>query len=336
MERVIGAGANDFIGGLVGGLALYHKYQARYHPADYAGPGSGDVTVQVKSGDTAFSLAPRLVQLGVVASARAFTNAVENAPSTTANGGQSTGLEAGYYVLRHHMAASLAYAALINSKNLVQTTVTIPEGKRAVDVIAIVAKKAKLPLKDFQQVLAQPSELGLPSSANGKAEGYLFPATYAIAPHETATQILQAMVVRFNQEAEQINLAQAAQAVHLTATQAIIEASLAQAEGGSVSDYPKIAEVIHNRLARGMHLQFDSTVVYGLGKYAVSATLKQTQTPGPYNTYLNPGLPAGPISNPGDAAIQAVLHPDTGELLYFLTKPGGKSEFSATPLPGQG
>ena len=93
--------------------------------------------------------------------------------------------------------------------------------------------------------------------------------------------------------------------------------------------------MISNRLKDGMHLQFDSTVLYGLGKYAVSATIAQTRIPGPYNTYLNAGLPAGPISNPGDAAIQAVLHPASGPWLYFLTKPGGKSEFSTTPLQGQ-
>ena len=100
------------------------------------------------------------------------------------------------------MQASLAYAALLNPKNRVQTTVTIPEGKRAVEVIAIIAKKTKIPLKDFQQVLAHPAQLGLPSYANGKVEGYLFPATYAIVPHETALQILQAMVQRFNVEAQ--------------------------------------------------------------------------------------------------------------------------------------
>ncbi|HEX9042045.1 MAG TPA: endolytic transglycosylase MltG [Trebonia sp.] len=320
------------VGGLVGGLYIKHKYDARYHPADYVGQGTGEVTVQVKSGDTAFSLAPRLLQLGVIASERAFTNAAENTTTTTAN---SAGLEAGYYLLHEHMQASLAYAALLNPKNLVQTTVTIPEGKRAVDVIAIIAKRTKIPLKDFQQVLANPAHLGLPSYANGKAEGYLFPATYAIAPHETALQILQAMVQRFNDEANQIGLVAAANAVRLTPTQLITEASLAQSEGGSVSDYPKIAEVIHNRLAIGMHLQFDSTVLYGLGKYAVSATIKQTQTPGPYNTYLNAGLPPGPISNPGDAAIQGILHADHGNWLYFLTVPGGKSQFSATPLKGQ-
>jgi UPF0755 protein len=321
------------IGGLVGGLDIYHKYQARYHPADYAGPGTGDVTVQVMSGDTAFTLGPRLLQLGVIASTRAFTNAAESATTTTST--SSSGLEAGYYQLHEHMQASLAFAALTNPKNVVQTTVTIPEGKRAVDVIAIIAKKTKIPLKNFQQVLAHPSQLGLPSYAGGKVEGYLFPATYAVVPHETALQILQAMVQRYNVEAQGINLVNAARAVNLTPTQLIIEASLAQAEGGSVSDYPKIAEVIHNRLATGMHLQFDSTVLYGLGKYAVSATIKQTQTPGPYNTYLNAGLPAGPISNPGDAAIQGVLHLDQGNFLYFLTKPGGKSEFSPTPLKGQ-
>jgi UPF0755 protein len=321
------------IGGLVGGLSIYHKYQSRYHPADYTGPGTGDVTVEVKSGDTAFSLAPRLLQLGVIASTRAFTNAAETTTSTTS--ANSTGLRAGFYQLHEHMQASLAYAALLNPKNVVQTTVTIPEGKRAVDVIAIISKKTKIPLKDFQQVLAHPSQLGLPSYANGKVEGYLFPATYAIVPHETALQILQAMVERFNVEAQQINLVDAAKAAGITPTNLIIEASLAQAEGGSVSDYPKIAEVINNRLKIGMHLQFDSTVLYGLGKYAVSATIKQTKTPGPYNTYLNAGLPAGPISNPGDAAIQGILHPDQGNWLYFLTVPNGKSQFSATPLKGQ-
>jgi peptidoglycan lytic transglycosylase G len=320
------------IGGLVGGLDVYHKYEARYHPADYVGQGTGEVTVQVMSGDTAFSLAPRLLQLGVIASTRAFTNAAENTGSTTTS---ASGLEAGFYLLHHHMQASLAYAALLNPKNLVQTTVTIPEGLRAVDVIAAIAKKTKIPLKDFQQVLANPAQLGLPSYAGGKAEGYLFPATYAIVPHETALQILQAMVQRFNVEAQAISIEAAAKSVGLTPAQLITEASLAQSEGGSVSDYPKIAEVINNRLAKGMHLQFDSTVLYGLGKYAVSATFKQINTPGPYNTYLNAGLPPGPISNPGDAAIQGVLHAEHGDYLYFLTVPGGKSQFSLTPLKGQ-
>jgi UPF0755 protein len=314
----------------IGGGYVYRLYENKYHPADYSGPGTGTVTVQVKAGDNAFSLAPRLVSLGVVASSRAFENAAEASAGTT-------GLEAGFYTLHHQMKASLAWSALLNPKNRVQTVVTIPEGKRASQVIAILAKQTKIPLADFQQVIDHPAQLGLPSYANGKVEGYLFPATYPVQPHETALQILQGMVQRYNVEAQQVHLAAAAAKAGLTPEQVVIEASLAQAEGGSVSDYSKIARVISNRLHHNppMHLQFDSTVLYGLGKYAVSATIAQTQTPGPYNTYLNPGLPPGPICNPGDAAIQGVLHPATGDWLYFITRPGGKSSFSLTPLSGQ-
>ena len=320
---------------LIGGLYVYHIYENKYHPADYAGPGTGSVTVQVNSGDTAFSLGPRLQSLGVVASARAFELAAEHTTSTTAHHGAPPGLEAGFYKLHMHMQASLAWAALLNPKNRVQLTVTIPEGKRASQVILILAKETSIPASKFQAVINNPAQLGLPSYAKGKVEGYLFPATYTIQPNETAAQILKAMVQRYDIEAQAINISSAATAVHLSAAQVIIEASLAQAEGGSVSDYPKIARVIANRLAIGMHLQFDSTVLYGLGKYAVSATIAETRTPGPYNTYLNAGLPAGPICNPGNAAIQAVLHPASGNWLYFLTKPGGASEFSTTPLAGQ-
>ena len=319
---------------LIGGLYIYNIYENKYHPADYSGPGTGSVTVQVNSGDTAFSLGPRLQSLGVVASARAFELAAEHTTSTTSTGAPP-GLEAGFYKLHMHMQGSLAWAALLNPKNRVQLTVTIPEGKRASQVILILAKETSIPASQFQAVINKPAQIGLPSYAKGKVEGYLFPATYTIQPNETAAQILKAMVQRYDIEAQAIKISSAATAVHLSSAQVIIEASLAQAEGGSVSDYPKIARVIANRLAIGMHLQFDSTVLYGLGKYAVSATIAETKTPGPYNTYLNAGLPAGPICNPGNAAIQAILHPASGNWLYFLTKPGGASEFSTTPLQGQ-
>jgi uncharacterized YceG family protein len=313
----------------IGAFYVYHLYENKYHPADYSGPGVGpSVTVQVKSGDNAFSLGPELQALGVVASARAFERAAEASTSTTQ-------LEVGFYKLNHHMQASLAYAALLNPKNRVQLTVTIPEGKRASQVIAAFSKATNIPLADFQKVIDNPNGLGLPSYANGKVEGYLFPATYTIEPNETAFQILQAMVQRYDQEAQQVNLSKAAQNVGLSAEQVIIEASMAQAEGGSVSDYPKIARVIINRLHIGMKLQFDSVLLYGLNAYAINVTQAQINTPGPYNDFQHAGLPPGPICNPGDAAIQGILHPATGDWLYFLTNTGGKSTFSATPLAGQ-
>jgi UPF0755 protein len=302
--------------------------------------------VQVQSGDTAFSLAPKLLQLGVIASTRAFTNAAEAATSTT---GSSTGLETGYYQLHYHMQASLAYAALLNPKNLVQTVVTIPEGKRVSQVLTILAAHTKIPLSQFESAAKDTAALGLPSYAGsaaagvklpatvpyGKLEGYLFPATYAITPNETALQILQAMVQRFDVEAQAINIQQAAQSVGLTPDELIIEASMVQAEAGIDSDMPKMERVMLNRKARGMPYGFDSVVFYGLGTYGINISPDQAKAAGVYNDTQQLGLPPTPIGNPGDAAIQAVLHPASGDWLYFLTETGGKASiFSATCLPG--
>jgi UPF0755 protein len=284
------------------------------------------------TGDNPTSLAPRLVAAGVVESDRAFILAAENSTS-------SANLEAGFFLMNKHMKASLAYAYLLNPKNLDQHTVTIPEGYRTVDAIKVLAQKTHIPLADFQKVLSTPSmlaQLALPPYSDGKPEGYLFPATYAITPHETALAVLQAMTNRFAQEAVSANLPASVNVpakggtVHLTEGQVIIVASLLQAEAGSVADMPKIAEVAYNRLKAGMPLQFDSTVFYGLGKYGTAANNAEIATPGPYNTYRNKGLPPGPIDNPGDAAIQAALHPATGALLYFYGCPSGRTIYSAT------
>jgi UPF0755 protein len=316
-----------------GGLYAYRYLQAKNHPPDYPGAGAGpQILVQVMTGDTPTSLAPRLVAAGVVESDRAFILAAENSTS-------SANLEAGFFLMNRHMKASLAYAYLLNPKNLDQHTVTIPEGYRTVDAIKVLAQKTHIPLADFQKVLSTPSllaQLALPPYSGGKPEGYLFPATYAITPHETALAVLQAMTNRFAQEAVSANLPASVNVpakggtVHLTEGQIIIVASLLQAEAGSVADMPKIAEVAYNRLKAGMPLQFDSSVFYGLGKYGTAANNAEIATPGPYNTYRNKGLPPGPIDNPGDAAIQAALHPAAGALLYFYGCPSGRTIYSAT------
>jgi UPF0755 protein len=311
---------------VIGGLYVYHLYENKVHPADYSGAGTAPtVTVQVKNGDTATSLAPRLVALDVVASSRAFILAAEDSKSATT-------LEAGFYKLNHHMQSSLAYAALLNPKNRVQNTLTFAEGLRLSQILARLGAHSGIPVSDFQKVLANPAQLGLPPYARGNPEGYLFPATYQIQPNDTALTILKAMVRRFDQEAAQVHLATAAGGVHLTPTQVIIVASLVQAEGGRVQDYPKIARVVYNRLANGMKLQFDSTVFYGLGKYGTSATTAQINTPSAYNTYLHTGLPPSPIDSPGNAAIQAALHPTAGNWLYFASLKNGVTEFSPNPI----
>jgi UPF0755 protein len=296
----------------VGGIYAYSFYMSKYHPADYSGDGTGSVVVQVASGQNATDLGPELVKLGVVASSRAFVLAAEHNPNPS-------GLLPGFYKLHMHMQASLAYALLINPANMVQVTVTIPEGWRESQIVGFLGAKSGIPARSYQAALKNPASLGLPSYANGKPEGYLFPATYEVQPHETALSVLKGMVQRFDQEAAAVNLLSAARQVGLTPGQVIVMASLVQAEGGRLSDYPKIARVIDNRLNQGIPLQLDSTVLYGLNTFGIIASDEQLNSPSPYNTYRYKGLPPGPIDSPGNAAIQAVLHPAAGPWLYFVT-----------------
>jgi UPF0755 protein len=314
------------------GAPLYYAYSLymnKYHPADYSGSGtSPSVTVQIKPGDTASSLASELAKLGVVKSTRAFVLAAEHAVAT------GPGLEPGTYKVNEHMQASLAYAALLNPKNRVQLIVTIPEGKRVAQIIAVLAKEMNVPVSTFQNILKNPGQLGLPSYAKGKAEGYLWPATYNIQPKETPVQVLRAMVAEFNQVSQQQNLSAGASHRGLSVDQAMIEASMVQAEAGTAADMPKIARVIINRFNANMPLQFDSVLEYGLNRFAVNIQNSWASIPGPYNDFKNKGLPPSPICNPGLDAINAVLHPAQGNWLYFLAYPNGKSVFSATPLKG--
>ena len=296
----------------VGGVYLYSLYMGKYHPADYAGEGTGSVVVQVTSGDTPTSLAPKLVQLGVVASSRAFVLAAEHSTNPA-------GLLPGFYGMHKQMKASLAYALLLNPKDLVQVTVTIPEGWRLSQIMSWLGAKSGIPASAYAAALKDPASLRLPSYANGKPEGYLFPATYEVLPHETALGVLKGMVQRFDQEAAAVNLPAGAKRVGLSQGQVIAMASLVQAEGGRLSDYPKIARVIYNRLRQGIPLELDSTVLYGLHTYGILANDQQLNSTSPYNTYRHKGLTPGPIDSPGNAAIQAVLHPASGNWLYFVT-----------------
>ena len=296
----------------MGGIYVYRVIAGHFFPADYSGSGTGQVIVEVYPGDTATVVGSRLATMGVVASARAFINAAESSKNGSA-------LEPGFYRLHKHMNALLAFDLLLKPSSRVQLTVTLPEGWRVTQILPALARGSHLSLSAYQQAIKDTAALGLPPYAHGNPEGYLFPATYTIQPNMTATSVLQMMVKRFDQEAASVNLAQAAAQVHLTPAQVITMASLAQAEGGKVSDFAKITRVIYNRMAAGMPLQLDSTVLYALHKYGILASNQQLQTPSRYNTYKYTGLPPGPIDSPGDAAIRAVLHPAPGSWLYFVT-----------------
>jgi UPF0755 protein len=310
------------------GNYLFRRYEASH--ANYLGQGTGSVIVHVLPGDSPFSLAPRLISLGVIKATDPFKAAAKDSSSLAV-------LEPGYFRLHKHMNAALAYAALINPKSRIQVTVTIPEGQRDSQVVSALSAKTGIAASQFTKVLKHPVALGLPAYASGNPEGYLFPATYNVQPQATATSILQQMVQSFDQEATTINLAAAAKRARISESHVIIVASLVQAEGGRLQDFPKIAQVIYNRLNTGMQLELDSTVMFAMNKYGIRATIAQTHFSSPYNTYVHAGLPPGPIDSPGDAAIKAALHPAAGNWRYFVTvdPKTGLTKFTNSPLEFQ-
>jgi UPF0755 protein len=311
--------------GTAGG-GYYYVWRTYLHPPNYSGPGFGSVDVRIYPGDTATAVGERLFKLGVVASARAFANAAKASP-------QGRSLEPGLYRLRKHMNAALAFELLVSQATRIQVKVTIPEGLRLSSIIYLLGK-ATGDLKGYQQAIKETSKLGLPSYAHGNPQGYLFPATYTIQPGTPPLAVLQSMVRAFDREAASVSLPSAAAKGNLTPAQVITVASLVEAEGGRLSDYPKIAEVIYNRLNGHIKLQLDSTVLFAVHRYGIVATSAELAVKSPYNTYRHFGLPPGPIDSPGDAAIRAALHPDHGNLLYFVTvNPAQRiTKFTSSPV----
>jgi UPF0755 protein len=295
---------------VLGGVG-YYFYRTYVHPPDYSGPGTGEVTVHISSGETATDVGQQLLKLGVVASVRAFSNAAKNS-------GKGTSLETGYYRLHKHMAAALAFAMLLKPSSRVQLTIFIPPGLRLYELIDLLGKDTGN-LKGYQAAIKDTSQLGLPSYAKGDPQGYLFPDTYTVQPGTSPIEVLRMMVARFNQEVGTLDIAKVAAKDQVSETDIIITASLIQAEGKRPQDLPKIARVVYNRLNDKMPLELDSTVLYALHSRAADVTIPQTHTKSPYNTYLHQGLPPGPIDSPTLASIQAALHPTKGDWTYFLT-----------------
>jgi UPF0755 protein len=299
---------------VVAGAGFYLFWHNYLHPPDYSGAGTCTVRVQITSGETATEVGQQLVNLGVVASVRAFSNAAKAS-------GHGSSLEPGYYLLHKHMSAAQAFALLLKPSSRVQLSVVIPEGMRLSEIITALGKATGNP-KGYQQAIKDVSALDLPSYAKGNPEGYLFPATYTVQPGTAPIQVLRSMVQRFKQEAQSVNLPAAAAHGQISEGDAIIVASLIQAEGKHPADLPKIARVIYNRLNAKMMLQLDTTVLYARHSRVADVTVAQTRsTKSAYNTYLHVGLPPGPIDSPGAAAIKAALHPMKGhrDWLYFLT-----------------
>lgn len=205
----------------------------------------------------------------------------------------------------------------------------IPEGWRAPQVYAAVDRELQLPAGSTKAAAAS-AGLALTAEAKGNPEGYLFPATYPVTSKTTPQTLLAYMVRTANQNLATRAVADGGRARRMTAYQTATLASIIQAEAETPADMGKVARVVHNRLARSMPLQMDSTLNYALNRSTIDTTLSETRIDSPFNTYRRQGLPPTPIGSPGLTALAAAVAPTPGDWLFFVTVKPGDTRFSAT------
>lgn len=210
-----------------------------------------------------------------------------------------------------------------------KASLTIPEGFSLEQIIARIDASGYGDQEILRHWAYDPAfiaEMGIPATS---LEGYLFPETYLFAPGSGEKQLLRMMVNELQRQLDDPLLQQAKQ-MNLNRHQLITLASIIEKETAKSGEMPLISGVFHNRLERNMRLQTDPTVIYGIEDFDGNLTREQLNTPTPYNTYLQHGLPPGPIASPGLKALQAAARPAATDYLYFVARGDGSHQFSRT------
>ena len=292
--------------GLAGGAA-YWGFKKFHEP----GPAAAATTVVIEHGLGVRAIADRLAGAGVIAEPLVFAAGVRVY-------GEGRPLQAGEYEFPAHLTMRLVMEQMIGGVTIVHR-LTIPEGLTSVEIVALVA--------------AAPDLAGnLPAAM--PADGTLLPETYFFSRGDTRAQLLERMRKGMSDALAELWPARDSTVALKNIAEAVTLASIVEKETGLATERPHVASVFFNRLAQGMPLQSDPTVIYALtgGKGPLGRALLRAdlQVASPYNTYVNPGLPPGPIANPGRASLEAVLHPDSTKDLYFVADGTGGHAFAAT------
>ncbi len=207
--------------------------------------------------------------------------------------------------------------------------IVIPEGSNIYEIADILSRFGLVDRERFI-TLASSRDVARKFGIESRSlEGYLFPDTYVFVKGMGEMAIIEMMVRRF----KEVITPEMKERIHelgLTLDQVINIASIIEKETSVDSEKPIISSIIYRRLKRKMRLQMDPTVIYGLKKWDGKLTKEDLRTPNEFNTYLNPGLPPGPIANPGLESIRAALYPADTNYLYFVSKNDGTHYFSRT------
>ena len=241
--------------------------------------------------------------------------------------GDSRAIKAGTY----EVAAPLTLAALLDKLvrgDVVLSELTVVEGWTFRQMRAAVARHPEL--SHDSAGLSDAQVLERVGAVEAQPEGLFFPSTYRFSPGASDIEVFRQAYRLMKRTLDDAWAARGPDLPLADAYQALVLASVIEKETGRDADRDKIAAVFVNRLRRGMLLQSDPTTIYGLGeRFDGNLRKRDLLADGPYNTYARPGLPPTPIALPGKASIAAAVRPAPGDMLYFVARGDGSSEFSA-------
>lgn len=278
---------------------------------------SSEVTIVIPEGATGDKIAKILFEAGVVKSARAFfAAATENELSQS--------IQPGTYRIDSKIPGSQAVEQLLDKQRRM-LVLLIREGERAYEFRNDLLR-LKFSSADISKVFDQ--KIDVNQFGKQDFEGFAFPATYNLIPNETIDGLRDRLLAKFGEVTNRINFVAGARDLGLDPYQALIIASIVQAEGFDDEDFGKVARVIYNRIAAKMPLQMDSTNLYALKERRLAVTSKDLQISSLYNSYNRLGLPPTPIGNPGEKALLATINPAEGDWLYFVTVAPTETKFT--------
>lgn len=309
----------------IGTLALAAAALAAWHwLGPYKSYDAESVVISIPRGESPSAVASRLRDAGVIRSALVFR-------SIARLRGHAASLQAGEYEFEGKLSPAQVLDTLVRGEVLLHK-LTIPEGLSGQEVVERVAAMDLAEAGELEAAFRDPSAISGDDPEARNLEGYLFPDTYHFARGTPAPRILGTMVDRFKREFGPALRARA-RAMGMSLRQTVTLASLIEKETSVPGERARISAVFHNRLRLGMALQCDPTVIYALasaGLYNGSLTREDLAYTSPYNTYLNPGLPPGPIASPGAASLRAAVEPADSSDLYFVADGSGGHAFSTS------
>jgi UPF0755 protein len=276
--------------------------------------------VELGRGRSLRAVAATLESRRIVSSARLFTLYARLK-------GADSRVKAGVYQLDDGMRPGQILSKMI-AGDIYQRLFALPEGYSSYQVAEMMEKRGFFKKESFLDACHDPklmAELGVKARS---AEGYLFPGSYNILPGRSERDVVREMVTRQLVLLDS-TLKQPGGDNGMSRNQILTLASMVEKEAVLPAEKPVIAGVFRNRLKKGMRLQSDPTALYGVRAFTGGKVTKEDiLRPTPYNTYLIPGLPPGPIGNPGKEAIEAVLHHPPVPYLFFVARGDGSHFFS--------